>query len=66
LHLYLPPNAAGAAARYGQAVQQAEELGAAGDLLVTAEHIGQYADVRRRYLDAIIEQLAAHNTRIQS
>jgi hypothetical protein len=27
---------------------------------------GNNADVRRRYLDAIIEQLAAHNTRIQS
>jgi Histidine kinase-like ATPase domain len=66
LRLHLPPDAAGAAARYSQAVQQAEELGAAGQLLVSAEHITQYADIRRRYLQAIIEQLAAHNRRIQS
>jgi hypothetical protein len=66
LRLLLPADAAGAAARYSEAVQQAEELGAAGQLLVTAEHITQYADIRRRYLDAVIEQLAAHNRRIQS
>jgi histidine kinase-like protein len=66
LHLHLPPDAAGAAARYSQAVQRAEELGAASQLLVTAEHITQHADIRRRYLDAVIEQLSAHNSRIQS
>jgi hypothetical protein len=66
LRLHLPADAAGAAARYSEAVQQAEELGAAGQLLVTAEHITQYADIRRRYLDAIIEQLAAHHRWIQS
>ena len=65
LRLHLPPDAAGAAARYSQAVQQAEELAAAGQLLVTAEHITQHTAIRRRYLDAIIEQLAAHNRRIQ-
>jgi hypothetical protein len=57
LHLFLPPEAAGPAARYSEAVARAEELGAAGDLLVTAEQIGQHADIRRRYLDAVIEQL---------
>jgi Histidine kinase-like ATPase domain len=65
LRLRLPPDAADAAARYSQAVQQAEELATAGQLLVTAEHITQHAAIRRRYLDAIIEQLAAHNRRIQ-
>jgi hypothetical protein len=65
LRLHLPPDAAGAAARYSQAVQQAEELAAAGQLLVTAEHITQHTAIRGRYLDAIIEQLAAHNRRIQ-
>ena len=64
LHLHLPADAAGAAARYSDAVQQAEELGAAGGLLVTAQHIRQHADIRRRYLQAIIEQLTAHNERI--
>jgi anti-sigma regulatory factor (Ser/Thr protein kinase) len=63
LHLHLPAEAAGAAARYGEAVQQAEELGAAGDLLVTAEQITEHADIRRRYLDAVIEQLGAHDPR---
>lgn len=58
LRLHLPPDAAGAAARYSQAVQEAEELATAGHLLVTAEHIRQHAAIRRRYLDAIIEQLA--------
>jgi hypothetical protein len=66
LHLYLPPDAAGAAGEYSEAVQQAEELSAAGDLFVSAEHIRQHADIRRRYTDAIIEQLAAHSARMQS
>jgi hypothetical protein len=61
LHLHLPPEAAGAAARYSDAVHQAEELAAAGGLLVTAERIAEHAEIRRRYLDPIIEQLAAHN-----
>jgi hypothetical protein len=61
LRLHLPPDAAGAAARYSEAVQQAEELGAASPLLVSAEHITQHADIRRRYLDAIIQQLTAHH-----
>ena len=65
LRLHLPPDAAGPAARYSEAVQQAEELAAAGQLLGTAKHITQYADIRRRYLQAIIEQLAAHNRRIK-
>jgi hypothetical protein len=52
-----------AAARYGEAVRRAEELGAAGDLLVTAEHIIEYADIRRRYLNAVIDQLRAHDAR---
>jgi hypothetical protein len=65
LRLHLPPHAVGAAARYSEAVQQAEELAAAGQLIASAEHITQYADIRRRYLDAITEQLVAHNTRIQ-
>jgi anti-sigma regulatory factor (Ser/Thr protein kinase) len=60
LHLLLPPEAAGPAARYSEAVERAEELGAAGDLLVTADQITQHADIRRRYLDAVIEQLRAH------
>jgi anti-sigma regulatory factor (Ser/Thr protein kinase) len=60
LHLFLPPEAAGPAARYSAAVERAEELGAAGDLLVTADQITQHADIRRRYLDAVIEQLRAH------
>jgi anti-sigma regulatory factor (Ser/Thr protein kinase) len=60
LHLHLPPEAAAAAARYGEAVRRAEELGAMGDLLVTAERITEYADIRRRYLEAVIEQLTAH------
>jgi anti-sigma regulatory factor (Ser/Thr protein kinase) len=59
LRLQLPPEAATAAARYGQAVRRAEELAAAGDLLVTAERITQYAEIRRRYLDGVIEQLTA-------
>jgi hypothetical protein len=59
LRLHLPPGAAGAAVRYGEAVRRAEELGAAGDLLVTAERIAEYAEIRRRYLDAVIEQLGA-------
>ena len=63
LHLHLPVEAAGPAARYGEAVQRAEELGAAGDLLVTAEQITQHADIRRRYLDAVIEQLTEHGRR---
>jgi Histidine kinase-like ATPase domain len=66
LRLHIAPDAAGAAARYSEAVQQAEELGGAGELLVTAEHITEYADIRRRYLGAIIDQLAAHNRRIES
>ena len=64
LRLHLPPEAAGAAARYGEAVRRAEELGAAGDLLVAAEHITEYADIRRRYLNAVIEQLRAHDPRV--
>jgi anti-sigma regulatory factor (Ser/Thr protein kinase) len=60
LHLLLPPEAAGPAARYSEAVARAEELGAAGDLLVNADQITQHAGVRRRYLDAVIEQLGAH------
>jgi hypothetical protein len=63
LRLHLPAEAAGAAARYGEAVQQAEELGAAGDLLVTVEQIAEHADIRRRYLDAVIDQLTAHQRR---
>ena len=63
LRLHLPPEAAGAAARYGEAVRRAEELGAASDLLVTAEHIAEYSDIRRRYLNAVIEQLRAHERR---
>jgi hypothetical protein len=59
LHLHLPPEAAAAAARYGEAVRRAEELGAMGDLLVTADRITEYADIRRHYLDAVIEQLTA-------
>jgi anti-sigma regulatory factor (Ser/Thr protein kinase) len=60
LRLQLPPESAGAAARYGEAVRRAEELGAAGNLLVTAEHISEYTDIRRRYLNAVIDQLTAH------
>ena len=63
LRLHLPPEAAGAAARYGEAVRRAEELGAAGDLLVAAEHITEYAGIRRRYLNAVVEQLRAHDPR---
>jgi anti-sigma regulatory factor (Ser/Thr protein kinase) len=63
LRLHLSPDAAGPAARYSEAVRDAEELGAAGDLLVTAEHLKQYADIRRRYMDAIVEQLGAHERR---
>ena len=59
LRLHLPADAAGAAARYSQAVQEAEELATAAELLVTAEHIAQHAAIRRRYLDAIIKQLPA-------
>jgi hypothetical protein len=66
LRLHLPADATGAATRYSEAVQRAEELGAAGQLLVTAEHITPHAEIRRRYLKAITEQLAAHNTRDQS
>jgi hypothetical protein len=66
LRLHLPADATAAATRYSDAVQHAEELGAAGQLLVTAEHISQHADIRRRYLKAITEQLAAHNSRNQS
>lgn len=61
LHLYLPPEAAGAAARYSDAIQQAEELDSAGQLLVTAEHITEHTDIRRRYMRAIIEQLPMHH-----
>jgi Histidine kinase-like ATPase domain len=61
LHLHLPPEAAASAVRYGEAVRRAEELGVVGDdLLVTAELITEYADIRRRYLDAVIGQLTAH------
>ena len=66
LRLHLPLDAAGAAARYSEAVRQAEELAAVGQLIVSAEHITQHAEIRRRYLEAIIEQLAAHARRIQS
>jgi hypothetical protein len=59
LHLHLPAQSAAAAARYGEAVRRAEELGAMGDLLVTADRITEYADIRRHYLDAVIEQLTA-------
>lgn len=59
LRLHLPPHAAGAAARYSKALQEAEELSAAGPLLVTAGRIGEFAAIRRRYLDAVIEQLTA-------
>lgn len=59
LHLHLPAESAAAAARYGEAVRRAEELGAMGDLLVTADRITEYADIRRHYLDAVIEQLTA-------
>ena len=59
LHLHLPREAAAAAVRYGEAVREAENLGAAGGLLVTAEHIAEHAEIRRRYLDAILEQLGA-------
>jgi hypothetical protein len=59
LRLHLPPHAAGAATRYSKALQEAEELSAAGPLLVTAGRIGEFAAIRRRYLDAVIEQLTA-------
>jgi len=59
LRLHLPAHAAGAAARYSKALQEAEELSAAGPLLVTAGRIGEFAAIRRRYLDAVIEQLTA-------
>jgi hypothetical protein len=59
LRLHLPPHAAGAAARYSKAIQEAEELSAAGPLLVTAGRIAEFAAIRRRYLDAVIEQLTA-------
>jgi hypothetical protein len=57
LHLHLPPEAADAAARYSAAVQAAEELGAGGGLLVTAERITEHAAIRRRYLEPIVQQL---------
>jgi hypothetical protein len=60
LHLRLPPEAARAAARYSDAVQEAEQLGAAGGLLVTAERISEHAEIRHRYLDPTIEQLSRH------
>ena len=63
LRLHLPAEAAAAAARYSEAVRRAENLGAAGDLLVTAEHLPEYAGIRRHYLDAVIEQLSAHGPR---
>jgi hypothetical protein len=61
LRLHLPREAAGAAARYSDAVHQAEELGAAGALLVTAERIAEHAEIRRSYLGPIIQQLATSN-----
>ncbi len=66
LRLRLPSDAAGAATRYSDAVRPAEELGAMGQLLVTAEQISQHANIRRHDLKAITEQLAAHNDRNQA
>ena len=63
LHLQLPPDAADAALRYEEAAQQAEALGGAGELLLSAEHLTEYAAIRRRYLDAVVEQLRARGTR---
>ena len=58
LVLLLPPEALQAAERYRTALDEADALGQDGRLLL-AGGLGEHADLRRSYLDAIITQLRA-------
>ena len=58
LVLLLPPEALSAAERYRAALDEADALGQDGRLLL-AGGLGEHAELRRSYLDAIITQLRA-------
>jgi len=56
LRLEVPPGGARAAVAYREAVEAAETLARAGDLLTTTDSLGRHGTVRRSYLDQLIAQ----------
>ena len=57
LRLDVPPGGEAAATAYRSAVEAAEVLARAGDLLTTTDSLGRHGVVRRAYLDALIAQV---------